>query len=265
MAEPRPTTPPTPQPSLTEPLTASQSKLDVVYPVRPGKRNENLRWSLRSLVNFPHRNVWIVGQNHTWTLGIHHLPREQNLSGYDNSLGNLLAACHHPDISDTFWLFNDDFFIMRPVTDLPDYNRGLIKVRLADMRAKGQLSGYYKRAQNTMRHLVEHGIPEPLSYELHTPMRINKANMIDTYKQMRWGADDYIRLQPRTMYGNLHEVGGEPIEDRKVHRHPVAAFYRVFTPGDALLSTSKASWSGAAGQYVRRTFPGVGPYEHRDT
>ena len=37
--------------------------MDLVYLVRPGEQNEELRWSLRSLVNLPHERVFEVGSH----------------------------------------------------------------------------------------------------------------------------------------------------------------------------------------------------------
>ncbi len=40
---------------------------DVVYVVRPGDKNEELRYSIRSVIaNLPHRKVWIAGYKPTW-------------------------------------------------------------------------------------------------------------------------------------------------------------------------------------------------------
>ncbi|MFF3129757.1 hypothetical protein ACFVRD_48125 [Streptomyces sp. NPDC057908] len=39
---------------------------DIVYVVRPWNQNEQLRYSLRTLANLPHRRVWIAGYCPTW-------------------------------------------------------------------------------------------------------------------------------------------------------------------------------------------------------
>ena len=44
--------------------------MDAVYYVRPGDRNDELRYSLRSLANLPHDRVWIVGHTPPWVTGI---------------------------------------------------------------------------------------------------------------------------------------------------------------------------------------------------
>src|SRR5690606_40329879 len=94
--------------------------MDVVYLVRPGNRNEELRWSLRTLVNLPHDRVWIVGHLPNWIdrHKVQYLRTEQYELKHTNTLNNLATACDHSDISDRFVLMNDDFFVLQPVDQL---------------------------------------------------------------------------------------------------------------------------------------------------
>jgi hypothetical protein len=48
---------------------------DVVYVVRPGNRNEELRYSLRSIAaHLPHRRVWLAGFCPSWVRNISFIP-----------------------------------------------------------------------------------------------------------------------------------------------------------------------------------------------
>ena len=44
--------------------------MDIVYNCRPGKQNEELRYSIRSVMeNLPHDNLWVVGGKPEWYTG----------------------------------------------------------------------------------------------------------------------------------------------------------------------------------------------------
>lgn len=56
---------------------------DLVWIVKPGDGNEELRWSLRSAVaHVPHERVWIVGSRPGWCTAPHVPPRRIVGYGY---------------------------------------------------------------------------------------------------------------------------------------------------------------------------------------
>ena len=69
---------------------------DIVYVVRPGERNEELRYSLRSLSNLPHGRVWIAGYMPKWVTGVEHIPSPAKPGSHVHAKANLRAACQHP-------------------------------------------------------------------------------------------------------------------------------------------------------------------------
>lgn len=225
---------------------------DVVYVVRPGDHNQHLRYSLRSLEHLPHGRVWIAGYCPSWAVGVGRIPVEQTGSKYRNSTANLRAALEHPDVSDRFVLFNDDFFVMEPVNELPVLHRG--PIRCVEDYYVARRSGAYLRGMRETRGLLESiGYDEPLSYELHVPMLVDKAGMLaalDTGRHLDV-------LHKRSLYGNLAGLGGAETTDVKVmHRGP--RFDRTLP----FLSTMPDSFAnGAVGQLIRKTFSRPSPYE----
>ena len=110
---------------------------DVVYFVKESKTNEELRYSLRSLKNFPHRKVWFYGGCPEGLKPDHHVYVEQDQANkWLNINKSIKEAVHNPDITDDFWLFNDDFFIMKPVKKPCNYYDGDLYKRIVTLEDK---------------------------------------------------------------------------------------------------------------------------------
>jgi hypothetical protein len=124
----------------------------------------------------------------------------------------LLAACQVPQLSDTFLRVDDDTFFLRAqdADTFPNYYRGLLPehVQMLSDRA-GSL--YYKSLLRTVAWLNARQVSN-LDFEVHGPMRFEKAKL---------GAL-LARLKPetgflsRSLYGNLHNLAGEPMSDSKI-------------------------------------------------
>ena len=216
--------------------------------VGPGDRNEALRYSLRSLGNLDHDRVWIAGHLPSWVRGVRHIPVPQVSTRWENSTANMLAACEHPGVSGEFVYFNDDFFVMRETVDVPIWHLG--PVDAAARRWGG--SSYARGALRTRDRLAQLGHSEPVSYEVHAPMVVDKAAM---RAALAAGAG-VVPLHKRTMYGNLAGVGGVQVRDVKV------ATARAQPPEALFISTADAAFAGRAGGLIRAQFPRPGPYEH---
>ena len=179
---------------------------DVVYLCRAGE-NEELRYSLRSLVNVPHGRVWLVGgRPPSWYTG-ESIRTVQHGLKKEITARAMIAACLDPRISDPFLLFNDDFYVMRPGPLPGPMHRGRLQTVIDWYESQGINSRYVAGMRATKKKLRALGIRQPLSYELHTPMLIDKLRML--------GASRHGGHQ-RTMYGNLVGMGGRRIVDPKV-------------------------------------------------
>lgn len=228
---------------------------DLVVPVRVAAANEQLRYALRSwAASLPHRHVWVVGHRHTWLTGeVRSIPTEQEGAGYVNTTVAMRAACDHPEVSDPFVWANDDTFTMRPLPDgMPVLHRGPMRDQV---EARAGLRGpYVDGMRATYAWLTERG-HEPLSYELHVPLPVRKAEMLAALDQAP-GHDAH----KRTVYGVLAGIGGEQIDDVKIaYRAP-----RGFGPESRFLSTMPDAFTnGHVGQFIRARFPEPCRYEAR--
>lgn len=183
--------------------------LDIVYPVRRGDNNPELRFSLRSLEqNYPHAQVWIVGHKPTWVRNVEFLPGNTH-SLRANIYFNLLEACTHPGVGDDIVVFNDDMYITAPLGEIPVLYRGTLDDHLQLV----QPQRWWACSLRTTRDALS-DYPNPLSYELHTPFLASKEKMRDTLQR-------FAHINPnnppqwRSLYGNTQRIGGTQAPDCK--------------------------------------------------
>ncbi|MEU2264925.1 hypothetical protein ABZ568_00425 [Streptomyces olindensis] len=228
---------------------------DLVVPVREGATNEPLRYALRSwAANLPHRHVWIIGFRPWWAAGARHIPTHQGgKPRYANTTAAMRAACEHPEVSDPFIWCNDDFFVMRPQpAELPVWHRG--PVRELEAHFGPRSNQYAAEMRRTRDFLVELGHDDPVSYDLHVPLPVEKTGMLLALDAAQ-GHDTH----KRTVYGVLNGIGGTRMTDVKVQRRGPQ-----FDPASPFLSTMPDAFAnGAVGKFIRAAFPEPCPYEVR--
>lgn len=227
-------------------------KLDVVYFIKPDLVNNELRYSLRSVENnFPPRYVWFFGGQPIELTPDRRAPIIQSGANRYEKVRNMLrAACENDEITEDFWLFNDDFFVLRPLEDIPAWYDGDLFSRIEDIERRKGRSGYTQQLRQTVEALQEAGCGV-LNYAAHVPMRINRQKMLQTLDRF----PDCPMF--RALYGNMHEIGGINAPDVKIHE-PQYTF-----PRDAcLVSTSDSSFiNGQVGRDIRERFPNKSKWE----
>jgi hypothetical protein len=179
--------------------------MDFVYICRDGD-NEELRYSIRSVVsNFPNNIIWVVGGKPDW-YGGNFIPVTQSGSKQENARNNLRTVIDTPEISDNFVLMNDDFFITMKIDYLDNIYNGTLQNLINFKRESRASLGYVNLLEATYEALVDAGITEPLNFEVHVPMRMNKDKLDKVIDYPLW----------RSAYGNIHDVGGREMRDVKV-------------------------------------------------
>jgi hypothetical protein len=183
--------------------------MDFVYICRTGP-NEELRYSIRSVVHsFPKARIWVVGGKPDWYKG-HYIEVDQSRNKYTNALNNLLEICNSKDILDTFVLMNDDFFILKKIKEIKNFHGGLLLNKIKRYKKINETSTYIKKLILTDNKMRAKGIENPLDYDLHVPMVMEKdklKNVITKYSLCLW----------RSAYGNIYDLGGDQIEDVKIY------------------------------------------------
>lgn len=226
---------------------------DVVYPVRPGESNEELKFSLRSLRNIPHGRVWVVGYKPAWVRGVEFIKGNDARWSRANLWRNLTLACDHPDVAEDIIIMNDDMFVVGPVDRVPTLHRGPLSAQVGTVLRKSGTKGWWQESlATTLAVLRADGHDEPTSYELHTPFPCSKVAMGDTLAC-------YAHVTPhnppqwRTLHGVRHGIGGT------VAAHDCKAV-RPGPINRPFHSTDDLSWRYFRARFLR-LFPDLSPYE----
>lgn len=228
--------------------------MDIVYLLKNDDLNEELRYSLRSLKNLPHDRVFFAGHQPYWTKNVTHIETDQvGKPKHVNTFNNLLAACEHPEVSDDFILMNDDMFIMQPLKELPLYHRGKIKDVLEEAYDTGRVTLSIQRMEKTLVYLENTGYKDPLCYELHIPMVINKKRWLTLHKD-----PSLVEYNKRTLYGNFYGLGGEQRRDVKIRR------VEQKIPDDFISTADRSFKMLWVGEIIRERFVEYCKYERTD-
>lgn len=227
---------------------------DVLYVVRNGNRNEELRYSLRSLAHLPHGRVFISGFAPSLVdrSKIIYLPNEQRGTKQANARANLIRGLSDTRLSRYFVMMNDDFYIMHPMQKLPALHMAAVAHKLDQYRKRYAFQGYLKAMSQTNDLLLSLGVQKPLSYELHVPMRFDKYRLLELLR--KYG--HVVGLHYRTLYGNLYQKGARYMEDVKVY----GAKDGEHLEDRPFLSTAD-NMHHPVGAYIRKMFPDPSPYE----
>lgn len=227
--------------------------MDIVYVNRDGE-NPELRYSLRSLKNVPHDKVWIFGGCPSWvdeeTVSVRR--RSQAGSPYSSTRAHIAAACNTPEVSDPFLLWNDDFFVMEPVEEVPVMHRGPLSEMVA--RFESLKTAWAKGLRETAAMIDKtYEFENPKSYDLHVPLVIHKKEMLEALRAARKVRADAVHL--RTIYGNMALLGGVLTPDPKVMRRSDAF------PKGPWMSSSDDTFRSTVEPVLRYLFPDPSPYE----
>jgi len=223
---------------------------DIVYFVKDTATNEELKYSVRSLVNFPHGKVWFYGGcPDDLKPDVHVSVVQDQPTKWENIFKMFKMACNNDEITKDFWLFNDDFFIMKPIKEEPNYYDGDLYKRVVTLEDRHNgITPYSQQLRYTLQELEGMGCTT-INYALHCPFLINRkkgqelANIIDG-------------PMIRCAYGNYFKIGGKQSNDFKIDSKERRYKDTVY------LSTNDKSFTyGVVGQQIRETFPDRCKYE----
>ena len=226
--------------------------MDIVYFVKECETNEELKYSLRSIEkNFTFDKVWFVGGCPIDLVPDGHIKvRQIQPTKWDKTYNLLKVICNNKDVSDDFYLFNDDFFIMKPWKYQTRYCGELYKF-IVDVEGRNKgISGYSQRLRDQLKLLEQAGCTVK-NYGVHTPLKVNKKKALETLKAFP-GCPMF-----RSLYGNYNKIGGANKPDVKI-----SSLDKMPSPDAELLSTTDKSFRvGKVGDYIRKQFPEPSRYE----
>lgn len=229
-----------------------KGKYDIVYFVKDCTINEELRYSLRSVErNFKYRDVWFYGGCPVNLKPDHHVAVTQNEpSKWERVRGMMMKACENDNLTDDFWLFNDDFFILRPVPeDIPPYYNGSIYKQIVKVENRhGMTSNDYTRRLRHLTETLEKAGKDCKNYGVHKPMLINRKKMLEVLKMF---PDEPMN---RALYGNYWNVGGVRRKDMKIRVNSYPHMDEVKTQWDFVSTSDDSFREGEIGRYIRDKF-----------
>lgn len=227
--------------------------MDIVYILRNGIEGDELRYSLRTLKNIPHDKVWFFGGEPSGLKPDRQVTlQQQGVSVWSRVSWTLEQVCKNKEVSDDFILFNDDFFVMKPIDELPPYFDMTLYKRCQQIRKRrGGQHSIYEQNLMRLREMLMSEHKKTYNYAVHVPMVINKKKALEVLGK-------YRRMPMfRSLYGNYWNIGGEQLTDCKIVKKDIEP-----SEDAVFLSTSEASFAhGKVGEYIRSQFTEECEYE----
>ena len=217
---------------------------DIVYIIKDDLPTTELKYSLRSVeANFPHRLVWFVGGKPDSLKPDRMLRHSQTgPTKWDRIKSSMLEVVKQDELSDEFFLFNDDFFVMKPFEgEFVNYVDGTLDDRINEFRLENNMNRYAQTLVAARNELASSGF-ETMNFEVHMPMLFKKADVFEAVTKCP-------SPQMRSIYGNVTGCEFRQHKDVKIHQANMV-------PKDAdFLSTSDKSFVfGEVGMYIRKVF-----------
>ncbi|MEU2835154.1 hypothetical protein ABZ667_42190 [Streptomyces lavendulae] len=183
---------------------------------------------------------------------VEYVPAPNLNEKWEEGPARIRAACESLDIPSKFLYFNDDFFIMQPIGEIPILNCGSLLHQIKRCKVRSKYAESLSRTYHFLRKCGKSQQLSPLSYELHIPMPVDKGKMLAVIEMTR----GMVWPQYRSLYGNIHEMGGMPVGDPKIFSKTLYAPYGPFA------STTDISFTqGVIGEQLRAMFPDPCRYE----
>jgi hypothetical protein len=213
---------------------------DVLYVVRPGENNLALKFSLRSLANLPHRRVFIAGYCPSWVRNVTAIPVRKLPSKLNAIENNLRHALRHPELSERVTYWNDDFFVLEPIDEIPVTHGGPVE----GYRGRQEFKW---RMDRTVKELANRGTTqEMLTYDgIHMPLPLYREAAREILAEIPSGC------LWRTWYGNVAAIGGVQVSNTKSQKGEIV-------PGKFL--STNATTLHSLKHHLEDVLPRGGPY-----
>lgn len=226
----------------------------LICPVRPGDRNDELLYALRSWETNLHLDtpleLMTVGYKPSWLEPDHHIEgnryKSMPLAVFDNVRAAADVAWDWIQMRDQTEVvyMNDDFFCLDPVGKILPVRRDVTLAEQVAQFPGGAGMWWPTSLRLTASWLAEQGYPNPDSYEVHRPLICKPADMLRALSL--WDIDSHDTVpQWRTVYGVLNKVDAHPVKDVKLGM-------RVTGVGSPWVSTSDETWRRYAPTITRR-------------
>ena len=231
----------------------ANKKWDIVYVLEKdiNDRPLELQYSLRSLQNFNYNRVWFCGGQPKNLIPDKSIPMTQKgADSWGKVNSSIKEICQNPEVSENFWLFNDDFFVMRPHSQQPAYYDHDLAFRILTLEDKTGYSNYSRMLRKCLFTLKINNLPTK-NYAVHMPMLINKKKALEVIEKF----PDVKNF--KNLYGNCVSIEATQSEDVKYSDNS-----REIDTSSLFLSTEERSFGfGMVGKYIQQQFPNASRFE----
>lgn len=218
---------------------------DLIYILKADIDTEELKYSLRSVEkNFPINRVWFVGGQPEGLEPDIRIPHVQvGNSKWEMIRSSMWKTVNDERLSEDFFLFNDDFFVMEPVdTDsFRNFVDGTLGRRIDELHSESGMNAYTRTLFKLEQELKTMHEPT-MNYDVHLPMLLNKEQVRSTLYKCS-------SPQMRSAIGNLNRLPFVIHPDVKVYD------LESIPVNETYLSTNDDTFrKGNVGKYIRETF-----------
>lgn len=212
--------------------------IDAVYILGSGSKADDaeILYSVRSLSQYmlDLRDVYIVGSDPGNLPGAIHIEASDKYEQkWQNAYHKTRIACETAEISDTFLLMNDDFFVLNPFVgaEYPFY---------AHRSGDGGPCG-------------------PVNFAIHAPIRINKS----FYKQMPFRVESSACKSPRTFFANFYRAPATYTSECIVRpRKTLESCYKQIKDRDFFSISDVTMTNPVMVDFLEELYPLPSPYEN---
>ena len=227
------------------------AKLDIVYILKKDIQPAELIYSLRSVEkNFPFNEVWFVcGQPKGLKPDGQIIHEQVGKTKWDWIKSSMYEVLRNDEITDTFFLFNDDFFVMKPFKGkFVNYVDGTLERRIEELHSSLGMSPYCRTLYKAQQELMSARLPQ-MNYDVHLPMLVTKTGMSAALKS-------FSSPQMRSLYGNYNQVPYILHDDVKEY-----TLNKVNEDADFLSTNDDTFLNGKVGEFIRSSFPNPSRFE----
>lgn len=230
--------------------------LDVVYFVSAFAKKD-LKYSIRSVAKNLEYNKLIVygGKNYNITPDLYQKNINQiGATKWDKVKNMYREVCEDDRISEDFILFHDDFFIMKPISELNIEYRGTLEEHIQKLKDKyGDIMNEYCKLLAKADGLLKDLGKSRYSYELHKPFIFNRKKLLEILEL--FGNYNCIR----SIYANYYGLGGVKAHDVKIFNNRPSFDYKeepILSTDDSILRDNNQYWD-----YIKSQFRDKCKYE----
>ena len=222
-------------------------KYDIVYILKADASDRELRYSLRSVEkNLPHRKVWFYCGKPAGLEPDEYVRHKQvGETKGERVRSSLIEVCKNDKITKRFWLMNDDFFILQPMTSEKPYFSGMLRDRIDEIdKKRGRQTNYTKELAFCESLLKSEGYTTFAYDAIHIPMLIQSEKMLEALETFP------MCNMVRSLYGNFAMIGGNPHSNVKVKN----GRKRLNKEADFVSTDDNSFNFGMIGQDIRQMF-----------